>query len=172
MLDEPVIKAGRMDTPVPNGTTRRRKPKETPATEAAAEPRPRPARPPRDAYGIWWANAGVAITLCLSAWLNILAFARHGKAEGAAWVLGVALPLLVLIFSRAGAWAYQRNQRPVAYVAAGAVVMMLALSIQHVSESVSVISGESLLTASLLGCSIDLGLVACELMVCLKPTKS
>lgn len=137
-------------------------------TELPQLPKEGRRRPPKDHYGEWFAHAGVGVTLVLSAWLNVLAFGRHGAAGYQSLILGVTLPLMILIFSRAGAWAYQGGLGWIAWIAAAGVLGMLMLSVKHVSDSISVISGESRLFSMLMGGAIDTGLISCELMLCLR----
>lgn len=110
-----------------------------------------------------WSYAGVGVTLGLSGWLNGLAFAERSPSPGMGWALGVAIPVMVLIFSRVGALLYALNRRNLAYCAAAATVSILALSVQHCAVSIARLTGEHVALAALMALAVDAGLVVCEL---------
>lgn len=110
-----------------------------------------------------WAKVGVAGTLVLSAGLNGWAFAEHAPAAWAGWLLGVAIPALVLVFSRVSALCWGRGWRRLAYCGAGVTLSMLLLSVQHCAWSISRLTGEHVGLAALMALAIDAGLVVCEL---------
>lgn len=110
-----------------------------------------------------WAYCGVGGTLGLSAVLNGLAFAEQASSPVLAWGLGLAIPGLVLVFSRVAAGAWNDGRKGLAAAGACATVALLALSVQHLALSISRITGEHWCLAALMAVAIDLGLVACEL---------
>jgi hypothetical protein len=110
-----------------------------------------------------WAYAGVGLTLGLSAWLNGLAFSKHAEVPVHGWVLGLLIPVLILVFSRVGGMMYAAGVKTRAYVAGGACLPMLLLSVQHCAVSIARLTGEPVLLAALMALAIDAGLVVCEL---------
>jgi mannose/fructose/N-acetylgalactosamine-specific phosphotransferase system component IID len=109
-----------------------------------------------------WACAGVGITLALSGWLNGLAFSSSASTPLNGWVLGIAIPVLVLVFSRVSAILYAEGQRQLAYAGGVATVAILALSVQHCAVSIASLTGEPVVLAGLMAVAIDLGLVVSE----------
>lgn len=121
-------------------------------------------RKPRPLAGLkLWAYGGVGLTLGLSGWLNGLAFSVSAPSPGAGWALGLAIPALVLVFSRVSALLYQHGRKGLAFAGALAVLAVLLLSVQHVAVSISRLTGEHIACAALMALAIDLGLVVCEL---------
>jgi hypothetical protein len=110
-----------------------------------------------------WAYAGVGGTLALSGWLNGLAFAQAAPSPVHGWALGVAIPVMLLVFSRVAALLYAQGRRVLAYCGAGACVSMLALSVQHCAVSIARLTGEHVALAALMALAIDTGLIVCEL---------
>lgn len=160
------------DAPVAPTATKKprapRKPKVTmltaPVTEATA---PVVASAPRfDVKGAElkrWAYCGVAGTLTLSAWLNSLAFSHTAPSPVHGWALGIAIPLLILVFSRVSALLWMRGRSHLALCGAAACLSMLALSVQHCACSIARLSGEPVGLAALMAIAIDVGLVVAEL---------
>ena len=111
-----------------------------------------------------WAYAGVGLTLALSAGLNGMAFAEHAPAAWAGWGLGFLIPVMVLVFSRVAVLGWAEGYRRPAAVGAGATLLMVLLSVQHLAASISRLTGESMLSAGLMAVAIDVGLVVCEVM--------
>jgi hypothetical protein len=110
-----------------------------------------------------WAYCGAGLTLGLSGWLNGLAFSAAAPSPVHGWVLGLAIPVAILIFSRVSALCYAHGRRPLAYVGAGACLSILLLSVQHCAVSIARLTGEHVILAGLMALAIDAGLVACEL---------
>jgi membrane associated rhomboid family serine protease len=110
-----------------------------------------------------WAYTGVGLTLGLSGWLNGLAFTERPEVGIAGWILGVLVPVLVLVFSRVSAMCLARGELWLSGVGAGAVLAILALSVQHLASSISRLTGEAGWTAALMAVAVDAGLVVCEL---------
>jgi len=110
-----------------------------------------------------WAQAGIGLSLTLSAGLNGLAFAEHASSPVLAWGLGVTIPALVLVFSRVSAGAWEQGRRGLAGAGALAASAVLVLSVQHLAVSISRITGEHVAVSALLAVAIDLGLVVWEL---------
>ncbi len=140
-----------------------------PALKASKPRTPRAAKPAtstaagRDATVIW-AKVGIGGTLVLSAGLNGLAFAESASIPALGWVLGITIPALVLVLSRVAAGAWNARRKLPAGMAATACVGILALSIQHLAQSIAAITGEHWFLAGLMAVAIDVGLVACELV--------
>lgn len=110
-----------------------------------------------------WAVAGVGLTLGLSGWLNGMAFSASAPTPVCGWVLGIAIPVLVLVFSRVSAILYAQQQRTLAYCGAGATLSILLLSVQHCAVSIAALTGEPVALAALMALSVDFGLVICEI---------
>ena len=110
-----------------------------------------------------WAYAGVGITLGLSGWLNGMAFANTAPNPASGWALGIAVPALVLVFSRVAALLYGLNRRALAACGAAATLSILLLSVQHCAVSIARLTGEHVALAALMALAIDAGLVVCEL---------
>jgi len=111
----------------------------------------------------YWAYAGIGLTLTLSGWLNGMAFAQHAPSPAAGWALGVAIPVLVLVFSRVSALLYMAGRRWVATAGAGATGAILLLSVQHLASAIACLTGEAVWCAALMALAVDVGLVVCEL---------
>lgn len=115
-----------------------------------------------------WAYAGVGLTLLLSAGLNGLAFSTSAPSPIYGWTLGIAIPTLILIFSRVSALLYQSGLRRLAYVGAATTMFILLLSVQHCAVSIAMLTGEHVALATLMSIAIDCGLVLCECVTALK----
>jgi hypothetical protein len=134
--------------------SRPEKVKARPKAKGKPEPKPNPVT--------GWAYAGVGLTLSLSGWLNGLAFSQSAPTPVHGWVLGVAIPVLVLVFSRVSAVLYAQGNRHLAYCGAGATLSILLLSVQHCAVSIARLTGEPVALAALMALSIDVGLVVAE----------
>lgn len=146
------------ETPTPAAKPKRvRKPKAKPAP--AAKPAQTPAADPAAV----WARFGVVFTLTMSAGLNGYANAQHAPAAWAGWLMGVAVPVLVLVLSKVAGERWRAGRRPVAWFAGGSGVALLALSVWHCANSVALLTGSGLALAVPLAVAIDAGLVACEM---------
>lgn len=132
-----------------------------PARRTRTRRAPKPAALPATARR--WAVAGVALTLGLSGWLNGLAFSAAAPVPAHGWVLGLAIPAGILIFSRVAALCYAAGRRGLGYAGAAACLSILVLSVQHIAVSIARLTGEHVALAALLALAIDLGLVVCEL---------
>lgn len=110
-----------------------------------------------------WAYGGVGLTLTASGWLNGLAFAEHAPSAGQGWALGVAIPVMLLVFSRVSALLWGQGRKQLALCGAGACLSILLLSVQHCAVSISRLTGEHVALAALMALAIDAGLVVCEL---------
>lgn len=125
--------------------------------------KPKAAKPtPQPSPAAGWARFGVMFTLILSAGLNGYANAQHAPVAWAGWVMGLAVPVIVLTLSKVAGEKWQAGQRPVAWFAGGSGVALLALSVWHCSESIALLTGSGLALAVPMAVSIDCGLVACE----------
>ena len=138
------------------------KPKRTRKPKAA----PQPAAPSPAAA---WARFGVMFTLVLSAGLNGYANAQHAPVAWAGWLMGLAVPVLVLTLSKIAGEKWQANQKPVAWFAGGSGVALLFLSVWHCASSIALLTGSGLVLAVPFAIAIDCGLVACELALIGEP---
>jgi hypothetical protein len=153
-LELPVIQA----EPAAPAAKPKRKAKAKAAPAAKAEPQPEPQ--PTDVTA--WATFGVVFTLVLSAALNGYANAQHAPLAFAGWLMGIAVPVLVLVLSKVAGEMYARGQRGVALFAGGSGVSLLALSVWHCAESIALLTGSHVALAVPMAVAIDAGLVACE----------
>ena len=123
----------------------------------------KPSRKTADAAVTRWATFGVAFTLILSGALNGYANAQHAPNALAGWLMGLAVPVLVLVLSKVAGEKWEKGQKPVARFAGFSGLGMLLLSVYHCAESVSILTGSPLWLALPMAVAIDAGLVACEL---------
>lgn len=116
-----------------------------------------------------WATFGVLFTLALSALLNGYANAQHSPNALAGWLMGFAVPVLVLVLSKIAGEKWQGNQRAVAKLAGGAGLSLLILSVWHCAESIALLTGSPVWLALPMSVAIDVGLVACEVALITEP---
>lgn len=135
------------DRPVPKGKPRKAS---------------KPARKPYNELKAW-SYAGVGLTLTASAGLNGLAFAECAPLPWQGWGLGIAIPVMLLVFARVSALLWGQGRRGLAYCGGMACLSMLLLSVQHCACSISRLTGEHVGLAALMALALDCGLVVCEL---------
>jgi hypothetical protein len=123
----------------------------------------------RDAAVIQWATFGVLFTLVLSAALNGYANAQHAPLAFAGWLMGAAVPVLVLVLAKVAGEKYRAGQRPVAWIAGASGIALLFLSVWHCSEAIALLTGSPVALALPLAVAIDCGLVACEIAIITEP---
>lgn len=140
---------------VPPAKPKQRKPR--------AKPSPATAAAEGDATA--WAQFGVALTLVLSALLNGYANSQHAPVAWAGWLLGLAIPTLVLVLSKVAGETYRAGRLAVARGAGGSGIALLFLSVWHCSESIALLTGSGLVLAVPMAVAIDCGLVACEVAI-------
>lgn len=88
-----------------------------------------------------WATFGVAFTLALSGLLNGYANAQHAPLAAAGWLMGLAVPVLVLVLSKVAGEKVRAGQKPVAWFAGGSGIALLFLSVWHCSEAIAILTG-------------------------------
>ncbi len=164
----------RFELPVidgPTAATAPGKPK-----RGAKKAKPAPAATPKPAPAVAghasvrrWATFGVGFTLILSAGLNGYANAQHSPVAWAGWLMGLAVPLLVLTLSKVAGEKWQAGQRPVAWLAGGSGAALLFLSVWHCANSIGLLTGSGLFLAIPMAVAIDCGLVACEVALITEP---
>lgn len=142
----------------------KRKPKTAPPP-----PEVRASVPAANPAVLRWATFGVIFTLVLSAALNGYAYAQHSPAAWAGWLMGLAVPVLVLTLSKVAGEKHRGGNKPVAAVAGGSGIALLFLSVWHCSEAIALITGSPVALALPLAVAIDCGLVACELAIVTEP---
>ena len=141
--------------PSKNGHAKKgRKSKTAPAPKGAARAGERSVKQ--------WATFGVGFMLVLSAALNGYANAQHSPVAWAGWLMGLAVPVIVLTLAKVAGEKYRAGQKPVAWAAGGSGVALLFLSVWHCSESIAMLTGGSLGLAVPMAIAVDCGLVACE----------
>lgn len=147
-----------------------RKAETTPKPRRTRKPRAKAAPATTSATGAaGWAQFGVVFTLILSAALNGYANAQHAPAAWAGWLMGLAVPVLVLTLSKVAGVKYLAGQRAVAWAAGASGVALLFLSVWHCSESIALLTGSGLALAVPMAVAIDCGLVACEVALISEP---
>jgi hypothetical protein len=131
-------------------------------TVAKGKPTPNPAV-------TRWATFGVVFTLVLSAALNGYANAQHAPVAWAGWLMGLAVPVLVLVLAKITGEKWRAGQRAVAWFAGGSGVALLFLSVWHCSEAIALLTGSPIALALPLAVAIDCGLVSCEVALISEP---
>jgi hypothetical protein len=152
---------------------RTRKPRSKPAPvatppEPTSAPTPAPTALHTPAVR-HWATFGVAFTLFLSAGLNGYANAQHAPLAFAGWLMGLAVPVLVLVLSKVCGEKFRAGQKAVAWFAGGSGVSLLVLSVWHCSEAIALLTGSPVALALPLALAVDAGLVACEVALITEP---
>src|SRR5262245_4713619 len=139
---------------------------ERPAGAEAAMPSRKKRGRKSGAHGAeHWARFGVAFTLVLSAGLNGYANAQHAPLPWAGWLMGLAVPVLVLVLSKVGGEKWLASQKSIARFAGGSGVALLLLSVWHCANSIALLTGSGLVLAVPMAVSVDCGLVACEVAI-------
>lgn len=140
-------------------------------TEAGAKTRTRKAKPVEDASARAWAMFGVVFTLVLSAALNGYANAQHAPVALAGWLMGIAVPVLVLVLSKVAGEKWKAEQFGVAYFAGTSGLALLFMSVYHCAASIALLTGSGLVLAVPMAVAIDCGLVACEVAIITQKVK-
>jgi hypothetical protein len=112
-----------------------------------------------------YALAGVVLMSALSAGLNGFANAQHSPVAWAGWVMGLAIPMIILILGKVAGILQTRGHRHLALTTAGAGIGLLALSVWHCATSISLLTGSPVVLALPMAVAIDVGFVCCELAV-------
>jgi hypothetical protein len=115
-----------------------------------------------------WATSGIGLTLGLSAVLNAYSYVialtdRTAGLVAGVVLLGIAIPLLVLIFSEVAGILFHRKQRSLAYATGAASLGLLVLSIWHCSTAIAGLTSSPIFLALPLAVAVDAGLVCCKL---------
>jgi len=144
-----------------------------------AKPRTKPKRKPlplkgegepaRDAAVVRWASFGVILTLALSAGLNGYANAQHATVAWAGWLMGLAVPVIVLTLAKVAGEKWRTGQRRVAWAAGASGGALLFLSVWHCANSIVLLTGPGLALAVPMAVAIDCGLVSMELALLTEP---
>jgi hypothetical protein len=71
--------------------------------------------------------------LVLSAALNGYANAQHAPVAWAGWLMGLAVPVIVLVLAKVCGEKYRAGQKRVAWFAGASSVALLLLSVWHYS---------------------------------------
>lgn len=168
----------RINAPSSNGAAKGRKatvkvptgaPGKAPGRARRGRGRAKPASPQGNV--VYWAHRYTAVSIVLSALLNGWSAWQHqqqGPAPSvpvavAAALVSAIVPGLVWGLSQLAGWLYRAGAVPLAAAAGGVGVGMLALSVWHVSEAISTLTGQHIALAALLAVGIDCGLVVSEL---------
>jgi hypothetical protein len=116
-----------------------------------------------------WASFGVGLMLALSAALNGYANAQHAPVAWAGWLMGLAVPVIVLVLAKVAGEKHRAGQKGVARFAGASGVALLLLSVWHCSQSIALLTGSPLALALPMAVAIDCGLVACEVALITEP---
>lgn len=106
---------------------------------------------------------GVIFMAGLSSILNGYAYAQHAPSAVAGWLLGIAVPVIVLTLGRVAGAKHRAKQKALAVFTGAAGAALLFLSVWHCSESIAAITGGGIALAIPMAIAIDLGFLACEL---------
>ncbi len=112
--------------------------------------------------GRQWALFGVIFTTLLSSLLNGYANAQHAQYAMAGWLMGIAVPVLVLTLCKVAGESLAVGMRGVAMGSGASGIALLFLSVWHCSSSIAFITGSTTALAIPMAVAIDCGLVACE----------
>jgi hypothetical protein len=119
-----------------------------------------------------WASFGVGLMLVLSAALNGYANAQHAPVAWAGWLMGLAVPVIVLVLAKVAGEKHRAGQKAVARFAGASGVALLLLSVWHCSQSIALLTGSPVALALPMAVAIDCGLVACEVALITEPRDS
>ena len=108
---------------------------------------------------------GVAFMSIMSGLLNGYANSQHAPIAIAGWLMGLAIPVIVLVLGKVAGNKYKTRQMHMAWIAGGSGLGLLFLSVWHCSESIATLTGSGLVLAVPMAIAIDCGLVACELAI-------
>ncbi len=108
---------------------------------------------------------GVVFMSVMSGVLNGYANAQHAPVPFAGWLMGLAIPIIVLVLGKVAGNKYKKGQKHMAWLAGGSGLGLLFLSVWHCSESIAALTGSGLFLAIPMAVAIDCGLVACELAI-------
>lgn len=104
-----------------------------------------------------------------SAALNGYANAQHSPVAWAGWLMGLAVPVIVLTLAKVAGEKWRAGQRWVGGLAGGSGMALLFLSVWHCANSISLLTGSPLALAMPMAVAIDCGLVACEIALITEP---
>lgn len=137
---------------------RRKKPAPVPTPPS---PAPAPALRADRLHG--YAATGVGVMAAMSALLNGYANGSHAPVAWAGWLMGLAVPAVILLLGKVAGKLWKRGARPLALATAGSGVGLLGLSVWHCSNSIALLTGSPLALAVPMAVAVDVGFVACEL---------
>lgn len=151
--------------------------------QASSLPKPSKRRPPKDNTAVTtsqlqhelerWALFGVVLMVVMSAGLNGYANSQHATVPWAGWLMGIAIPVLVLILAKVAGLLMRMGKRlqMLARVTFGVTIALLALSVYHCGMSISLLTGSDLWLSLPMAVAIDGGLVCCELALLMTAKK-
>ncbi|MBP3959534.1 hypothetical protein J8F10_30180 [Gemmata sp. G18] len=99
----------------------------------------------------------------LSAGLNGYANAQHSPVAWPGWLMGLAVPVIVLTLAKVAGEKWRAGQRRVGGLAGASGAALLFLSVWHCANSIALLTGSPLALAMPMAVAIDCGLVACEI---------
>jgi hypothetical protein len=135
-------------------------------TSVKAKPKAKKPKAKPNDHLAKWCMAYVALSATMSMGLNAWANGQHAPAgtQWAAWLMGAAIPILVLLLSKIAGLCYQRGSILLSKIAGSVGVAVLGLSVFHCYESISLLTGSGWLLSSLLAIGIDAGMVVAEVV--------
>lgn len=136
------------------------KPKGKPKAKAA--PRKRKVERQRDARLHRLSVCTVGGLVAGSAALNGYWCAHEGASTAAGWILGAAIPVVVLCLAKIAAIHHRKGHRRLAAAGAAIGVGLLLLSVWHCASSIAYFTGSSILWALPFAIAIDAGMVFAE----------
>jgi hypothetical protein len=117
------------------------------------------------------AGLGVGLMLVLSAGLTGYANAQHSPVAWAGWLMGLAVPVIVLVLAKVCGEKWRAGQKPIARFAGSSGAAPLLLSVWHCSQSIAILTGSPVALAQPMAVAIDCGLVACEVALISEPRR-
>jgi hypothetical protein len=124
---------------------------------------PKPKKQPVNDNTKSYAKFGVIFMASLSAVLNGYSNSQHAPEPLFGWMMGFAVPIIVLVLSKIAGNKWKKGQRHMAYLSGGSGSLLLLLSVWHCAQSIAMLTGSDYLLSIPMAIAIDLGLVSCEL---------
>lgn len=112
-----------------------------------------------------WSNGYVIGAGLISCGLNALANGQHAPAHLTipAYLLGTAIPMGVLALGKVASTLWVRGSKHLAKVIGAIAGLVLALSVYHCQESITLLTGSPWYLAAAMAVGLDAGMIGCEI---------